>query len=54
VILLGLEIAELGRGHRDDLNAEHAEHAERLETRKVVDRAKGILQRDPSLTEDRR
>jgi uroporphyrinogen-III synthase len=34
------------------LEVENSELAERLETRKVVDRAKGILQRDLGLTEE--
>jgi uroporphyrinogen-III synthase len=44
--LVGAEI-ELAR-----LETENSELSERLETRKVVDRAKGILQRDLGLTEE--
>jgi uroporphyrinogen-III synthase len=44
--LLGAEI------ERARLETENAALAGRLETRKVVDRAKGILQRDLSVTED--
>ena len=34
------------------LEVENSELAERLETRKVVERAKGILQRDLGITEE--
>ena len=44
--LVGAEI-EMAR-----LEIENAQLSERLETRKVVDRAKGILQRDLGLTEE--
>jgi uroporphyrinogen-III synthase len=44
--LVGAEI------ERARLETENADLAGRLETRKVVDRAKGILQRDLSVTED--
>jgi len=44
--LVGAEI-ELAR-----LETENSELSERLETRKVVDRAKGILQRDLGITEE--
>ncbi len=44
--LVGAEI-ELAR-----LEAENSDLVERLETRKVVDRAKGILQRDLGITEE--
>jgi len=44
--LVGAEI------ERARLETENAALAGRLETRKVVDRAKGILQRDLSVTED--
>jgi uroporphyrinogen-III synthase len=44
--LVGAEI-ELAR-----LQSENSELSERLETRKVVDRAKGILQRDLGITEE--
>jgi uroporphyrinogen-III synthase len=44
--LVGAEI-ELAR-----LESENSQLSERLETRKVVDRAKGILQRDLGLTEE--
>lgn len=44
--LVGAEI------ERARLETENAQLAGRLETRKVVDRAKGILQRDLSITED--
>jgi uroporphyrinogen-III synthase len=44
--LVGAEI------ERTRLETENAQLAERLETRKTVDRAKGILQRDLRLTED--
>jgi len=45
-ILVGAEI------ERARLETENSELANRLETRKVVDKAKGILQRDLSLSED--
>ena len=45
-VLVGAEI------ERARLETENAALAGRLETRKVVDRAKGILQRDLSVTED--
>lgn len=45
-IVVGAEI------ERARLETENSELANRLETRKVVDRAKGILQRDLGLTED--
>jgi signal transduction protein with GAF and PtsI domain len=44
--LVGAEI-EMAR-----LEGENSELAERLETRKIVDRAKGILQRDLGMTEE--
>jgi uroporphyrinogen-III synthase len=44
--LVGAEI-ELAR-----LESENSQLAERLETRKVLDRAKGILQRDLGITEE--
>jgi uroporphyrinogen-III synthase len=44
--LVGAEI------ERTRLETENAQLAERLETRKVVDRAKGILQRDLAISED--
>jgi uroporphyrinogen-III synthase len=44
--LVGAEI-EMAR-----LETENSELAERLETRKVVDRAKGILQRDLGISEE--
>ena len=45
-VLVGAEI------ERARLETENTALAGRLETRKVVDRAKGILQRDLSVTED--
>jgi uroporphyrinogen-III synthase len=45
-ILVGAEI------ERARLETENSELANRLETRKIVDRAKGILQRDLNLSED--
>jgi uroporphyrinogen-III synthase len=44
--LVGAEV------ERARLEMENAELAGRLETRKIVDRAKGILQRDMHMTED--
>jgi uroporphyrinogen-III synthase len=44
--LVGAEI-ELAR-----LETENSQLSERLETRKVLDRAKGILQRDLGITEE--
>ncbi len=45
-ILVGAEI------ERARLESENSELTDRLETRKIVDRAKGILQRDLSISED--